>query len=68
MCIHNYRSTRRIDQPKEHLDYYTQPGAFIVRRCSPEEREILRGMTSEDTATLGFPKEWLDDGRPGGVR
>lgn len=62
--LHNYRGLRRIDRPKEHLDFYTKPGAFIESRCSPEEREILQSLSSEDAVVLGFAKEWLDDGRP----
>ena len=44
------------------LDYDTQPGAFIERFCSNEDRVILQQLTSSEAATLRLPPLFLDGG------
>jgi len=51
----------------ESLPWYVRPGGFIKERCTPEERELLGELTSEDVKDVPLEwwmsEDWNDAGR-----
>jgi len=66
------RTKRRIQNGEEvgELHWLIRPGGFIEERCTPEQRALLRGLTSEDVADAPLTELMtMDEGYAGpGVR